>query len=62
MRAGVASSRSERDWLKPRELAAREGVSRRTLWRWAQKDASILISRVAPRRGVRMRLRDERET
>ena len=25
------------EWLKLRELAAREGVSRSTLWRWVER-------------------------
>ena len=62
MRTAMASSPSEREraWVKPRELAAREGVDRRTVWRWVDKDLAE-AKRLAPRTGVRMRLKPDAE-
>jgi hypothetical protein len=63
MRMGMHSSRSEGsavEWLKPRELAAREGVSRSTLWRWKEKGL-VRARRFEARTGVQMRLVDRRD-
>ena len=39
------------------ELARRLGVSRQTIWRWAQPDKKLIeIRRLGPRRGVRARV------
>jgi DNA-binding transcriptional MerR regulator len=38
------------------EMAARYGVSRATVWRWARRGL-VLVERVGPRAGVRVRLR-----
>jgi DNA-binding transcriptional MerR regulator len=46
--------------LKPSELAAREGVSRRTIWRWQEKGV-VEIRRRRPQLGVRMRLADDED-
>jgi predicted site-specific integrase-resolvase len=56
---GMASSRSEREWVKPRELAKREGVDRVTIWRWVSKGL-IEARRLGPRTGVRVRAADGR--
>jgi hypothetical protein len=46
----------ERPWLKVRELAEREGISTKTLWRWVSAGV-VDVSRLGPRTGVRVRLR-----
>lgn len=51
----MASSRSDDDWVKPRELAAREGIARSTLWRWIEKGI-VEAKRRHPRTGVRVRV------
>jgi hypothetical protein len=48
----------ERPWVKPAELAAREGIDRTTVWAWADKGI-VEVRRRGPRTGVRMRMRDE---
>jgi predicted site-specific integrase-resolvase len=45
-------------WLKPRELAEQEGVSRRTIWTWAEKGI-VDVRRRGPRVRVRVRMTDE---
>lgn len=40
--------------LRIREFCAREGIDRRTAWRWAEKGL-VQVSRLAPRVGVRVR-------
>jgi predicted site-specific integrase-resolvase len=47
-------------WLKPRELAEREGVSRRTIWRWQEKGV-VEVRRRQRGLGVRMRLADDED-
>jgi predicted site-specific integrase-resolvase len=39
------------------ELCAREGIDRRTGWRWVQKGA-LKVSRLGPRLGVRVQYLD----
>jgi predicted site-specific integrase-resolvase len=51
------SSSSERAWVKPRELADREGVHRATIWRWVEKGLAE-ARRLGPRTGVRVRAVD----
>ena len=51
--------RPERDWLRPQQLADREGVSRRTVWAWVEKGI-VEDRRLAPKTGVRVRLRPEK--
>jgi predicted site-specific integrase-resolvase len=48
------AKKPERLWLKPAELAAREGVSRATVWRWIDKGL-LEVARRAPATGVRVR-------
>lgn len=50
----MAPPSHDREWFTPRELAAREGISRTTLWRWAAKGL-VTVSRLGPRTGVRVR-------
>jgi hypothetical protein len=45
--------------LTVKDYAAREGVSRRTVWRWVEKGA-VQVDRKAPRTGVRVLDRDAR--
>jgi predicted site-specific integrase-resolvase len=45
-------------WLKPRELAEQEGVSRRTVWTWAEKGI-VDVRRKRPRTAVRVRMAEE---
>jgi predicted site-specific integrase-resolvase len=52
---GMASSRSDRDWLKPQELAKREGVDRVTIWRWVSKGL-VEARRLEAKTGVRVRV------
>jgi predicted site-specific integrase-resolvase len=49
----VSDNRTDRTKLKVKEYAQREGVSPRTVWRWAEKGA-VKITRKAPRTGVRV--------
>jgi predicted site-specific integrase-resolvase len=51
------SSSSDRAWLKPRDLAEREGVDRRTIWRWVEKGL-VEARRLDARTGVRVRVAD----
>ena len=37
-----------------RDFCEREGIARTTLWRWAQKGV-VVVSRVAPGTGLRVR-------
>jgi predicted site-specific integrase-resolvase len=53
----MASSSSERAWLKLRELAARERVDPRTVRRWIEKGI-LERRRFAVRTGVRVRYRE----
>ena len=57
MQMDMDSSPSERDWLKPRELAARQGVDVRTIWRWVEKGL-VEAQRLDARTGVRLRVAD----
>lgn len=60
MPTGTDSSRSEeRGWMKPTQLAAREGVTRVTVWRWVAKGVAKRDA-LGPRTGVRVRLVEER--
>ena len=59
-RCGHARPMAEREWLKLRELAAREGIMRNPSWRWAAKDWSR-SRRLDTRTGVRARLRTAAE-
>ena len=56
----TGSSPSEKGWVKTRELAAREGISRSTVWRWVEKGL-VEARRRDARTGVRVRLASERE-
>jgi predicted site-specific integrase-resolvase len=53
MPTDTGSSRSE--WLKTRELAAREGVHVDTIWRWVKKGL-VEAKRLDARTGVRVRV------
>lgn len=55
MRTDTGSSRSERGWVKPSELADREGVHRRTIWRWVEKGL-VEARRLEAHTGVRVRV------
>ena len=46
---------SSREWVKPRDLAEREGVARQTIWRWVDKGL-VETRRLAPQTGVQVRL------
>ena len=48
------------EWLRPSDLAAREGISPRTLRRWAEKGL-VERRRLAPGLGVRVRLLSDDE-
>jgi DNA-binding transcriptional MerR regulator len=50
----------EREWLKVKELAAREGVHPKTIRLWADKGL-VELRRLAPRTGIRARLRSDAE-
>jgi hypothetical protein len=54
----VVATKSE--WRKPVELARERGVSLSTVWRWAGKNL-LEVERLAPRIGVRMRVRGDDE-
>jgi DNA-binding transcriptional regulator YiaG len=58
MTGGTDTSR-ETVKLTVKDYAAREGVSRRTVWRWVEKGA-VQIDRKAPRTGVRVVDREAR--
>ena len=49
------------EWMKPSELAAREGCSRQTVWRWVARGIAE-VQRAGAKRGVRVRLRGGRDT
>jgi predicted site-specific integrase-resolvase len=54
-------SRSDRrDWVRPTALAEREGISRRTVWRWVQQ-GKLEVQRKSARAGVRVREPDRSE-
>jgi len=53
-----SSPSDPRDWRKPVDLAEREGVSRRTVWRWVQQ-GKLEVRRVDARTGVRVRAADD---
>jgi len=51
----MATTNNERcEWEKPVSLAEREGISRRTVWRWVQR-GKLEVSRRGARAGVRVR-------
>jgi hypothetical protein len=52
-----ADDAPDRAWMKPTELAAKEHVSRATVWNWATKGI-VEVRRHAPKTGVRMRVRE----
>lgn len=56
----MSDKETPREWLKPSQLAAREGVSKRTLWTWAEKGI-VDVKRRAPRTGVKMRFVDDED-
>ena len=43
--------------LRVRQFCEREGISRRTAWRWVEKGI-VSVSRVAPLTGVRIAYQD----
>jgi hypothetical protein len=44
---------TRREWLRPRELSAREQIAISTLWRWVEKGL-VDVRRLGPRWGVRV--------
>jgi hypothetical protein len=56
---GRTDSQREALRLTVKDYAAREGVSRRTVWRWVEKGA-VQVDRKAPRTGVRVVDKDAR--
>lgn len=55
-----SSSSDSRPWLKPRDLAAREGIHRVTVWRWVEKGL-LEARRRDVKTGVRVRLAEREQ-
>lgn len=47
-------------WMKPKDMAAREGADPRTIRRWIDKGA-VEVRRLGPRTGVRVRYKGASE-